>query len=742
VGANTCARDPQICPAPDADLVLDPVQVAVPTGQLQRFTAAEPVVWRVEEAGGGAIDDDGLYDAPTTPGHYVIVATSVADPRRFDVAQVTVESWSAALSSGVLGGPGDRDGRIADARFDQPQKLAADGTSVVYIADCENNAIRRMVRGGTVTTIAGLAPRLASELPGDRSAGFVDGVASDARFSCPTGLALDAAAGVLYVADRDNSSVRQVELATGIVQRVAGDPSHPFKVIDGIGAAAGFFYPEALALDGQGHLYVAESAGQVVRRIDLATARVTTVAGAPNNAPADGVGTAAGFIRPSGLTWDPSGVLYVADVDTIRRFDPATGEVITIAGAIGAPEVKDGTGAAARFELASDLAIEGLGGLLVTELGDGGLIRRIDLGSLDVTTWVGGSATLRRSVDGPVASARIASPLGIAAQTKPPYQVFVSDGSVSAIRSVFQIGEVTTEAGWLPSDNATRAAGPLATDGTGRVFTGLASAVPASFPYEMPSALAVTSDGSTLYVAQGNAVYARAVHVHEDHSTTLDPAVLVAGNLTRSGHLDGAGPDALLDHPQGLALDGAGGLFVADRGSATVRRIELSTGEVTTLAGSADLTGTADGVGSAARFRGPAGLFYLPGALAMLYVADADAHTVRAIDLSTREVTTPFGAADQHGLRDGVGGDARFDYPAGFAGDSLGHLYIYDATTVRRVDLRSRIVRTFAGSGARGVAVGPLPASLNEPAGMAIAPGGSLVVSNVGETAVLRLGPD
>jgi DNA-binding beta-propeller fold protein YncE len=756
VGSEICVQEPVSCPATDGKLVIEPAAAMVPSGQLQGFAASEPVTWRVHEADGGAIDADGVYEAPPAPGSYTIIATSVADPRRFDLAQVAVAHWRADLAAGALGGPGDLDGGAASARFARPQKIVAAADKVtLYIADCDNNTIRRLVRSGAVATVAGRSPRHSGVLGGDDSAGFVDGTAGDARFRCPTGLALDEAAGLLYVADRQNGSVRQVALASGAVTRIAGDPANGYQVLDGIGAAASFGDPAALALDGHGHLYVAETTTRVLRRIDLATAEVTTVAGARTTAPGDGIGAAAGWSWPSGLAWDPSGVLYVADLDAIRRFDPTSAAVTTIAGALGARQVKDGTGAEARFDAATDLTLDGMGSVLVTERGGGGLIRSLDLASLAVTTWVGGSSTALGSVDGPLATARIRDPRGITALTTIPFHVFVADDAVPAIRGIYRTGMIQTDGGALPLVTDGRSAmagdGPLTVDGAGHAFTWHDGAVyvaagtgaPLRSGVAAPGVLAVAPDGTALYLVQGHAVFVSTVgYPASAAQPVLGPPVLVAGDLAHPGALDDAGPAARFDQPQGLALDAAGSLFVTDRGNHTVRRIELSTGRVTTLAGAPGEAGSDDGTGSTARLRGPAAVLYLPGDPARLYVADADDHTVRAIDPATGAVTTPLGAAGTPGLRDGVGGEARFDHPAALAADAAGNLYVRDATTVRRVEPRSRTVRTFAGTQARGVVLGALPASLNQPAGIAVNPDGSLWIANIGEPALVLAHPE
>ena len=137
----------------------------------------------------------------------------------------------------------------------------------------------------------------------------------------------------------------------------------------------------------------------------------------------------------------------------------------------------------------------------------------------------------------------------------------------------------------------------------------------------------------------------------------------------------------------GLAYDGVGTLFVADASNHTIRRIEVSTGQVTTLAGMAGASGSADGIGAAARFYYPSGLAY--NGAGTLFVADASNHTIRRIEVSTGQVTTLAGMAGASGSTDGTGAAARFYGPGGLAYDGVGTLFVADASnhTIRRIEV-------------------------------------------------------
>ena len=148
----------------------------------------------------------------------------------------------------------------------------------------------------------------------------------------------------------------------------------------------------------------------------------------------------------------------------------------------------------------------------------------------------------------------------------------------------------------------------------------------------------------------------------------------LAGATGFSGSTDGTGTAAQFKNPEGLALDGSGNLYVADSSNHAIRKIVISTGEVTTLAGAAGTYGSTDGTGTAAKFKNPKDLAH--DGSGNLYVADTSNHTIRKIVLSTGAVTTLAGVAGFYGNADGTGTVVRFRFPIGLASDSSGGLYV------------------------------------------------------------------
>jgi sugar lactone lactonase YvrE len=610
------------------------------------------------------------------------------------IRRVVIATGEVTTLAGSPGQEGRNDGIGAAARFQYPHGIASDRTGHVFVADTNNHTIRKVATAtGEVTTLAGS--------PGQ--AGSSDGRGTEARFDNPRGVASDAA-GTLVVAD--HHTIRKVVIATGEVTTLAGSPGQGWHA-DGIGAAARFVNPDGVASDGVGNLFVVD--GQTIRKVVVATGEVTTLAGSPGEVgTSDGTGTAARFSGESGIASDGAGNLFVADRynQTIRKVVVATGEVTTLAGSAGKKGSTDGTGTAARFVDPADVASDGAGNLFVVDSGNS-CIRKVVTATGEVTT-LAGSGVQMGSLDGSGAAARFAHPNGMASDEAG--NLFVVDSGNHTIRKVaIATGEVTTLAG-SPGQQGS-------TDGIG-----------ASARFHDPSD--VVGDGAGhLYVADTTSRAIRKVVIATGAVTTL----------TRSPG-PGEGTDGIglrLNGPVGIANDGAGNLFVTDFGYGMVWKVVIATGEVTAIAGSAEL-GSADGTGTAARFYYPMGI--ASDRAGNLFVADMYNSTIRKVVIATGEVSTIAGSPEQTGGRDGVGPAARFWLPTGIAMDKSGNLLVADSgnMTIRRIDMSTRAVTTVVGSPERmGVVLEPLPAALRRPWGLVLGAAGELFVSDSDENAIL-----
>ncbi len=261
------------------------------------------------------------------------------------------------------------------------------------------------------------------------------------------------------------------------------------------------------------------------------------------------------------------------------------------------------------------------------------------------------------------------------------------------------------------------------------VVTTLAVAA-ALFP--MPAAIAVDASG-TVYVADTSANTIQRV-------STGGVVTLLAGTAGQVGTTDGTGTAARFNQPGGLVVATDGTVTLADTANGTIRRITAA-GAVTTLAGTATVRGNADGTGTAATFSSPVGLAL--AANGNLYVADSMNHTIRQIAAGAA-VTTFAGSAGASGTADGTGTAARFNLPVGVAVDSAGNVYVAETTnnTIRKIT-PAGVVTTLAGvagiSGAQdGTGAGAL---FNSPGGLVADAAGNLYVADTGNSVIRKITP-
>ena len=349
--------------------------------------AQGPVTYRVYRNGVyvGSTSATSYIDSNLTPGttysYTISVSTESAQSTQVvaTTQQGTAQPPAVKVVATVAGTAsvrgGSTDAVASAASFALPYGIVSDGTSL-FVADSNNNTIRRMdIATGAVTTLAGLAG----------TAGSSDGTGAAARFYTPRGIATDGSN--LYVADSNNNTIRKIVIATADVSTLAGSPGVR-GATNAAGAAASFHTPRGLATDGR-NLYVADSNNHLIRKIVLATTSVSTVAGNPGvHGRTDGVGAAANFYLPYGITMYGTR-LFVADTvnNTIRSIDLTSGTVSTLAGTAGKNGSYDGIGTGAALFYPDGMATDGTS-LYVADTGNH-TIRKIDIESAEVTTLAG-----------------------------------------------------------------------------------------------------------------------------------------------------------------------------------------------------------------------------------------------------------------------------------------------------------------------------------------------------------------
>jgi sugar lactone lactonase YvrE len=617
------------------------------------------------------------------------------------IRKVTPAGVVTALA-GASNAFGYTDGTGAAARFSNLTGIAIDSANNLYVADTDNQVIRKVTTAGVVTTLAGKA---------GVGAGFADGDAATARFGFPADLTVDAA-GNLYVVERGNLVVRKVT-PTGNVTTLAGKVGGECTTngryttcvsADGAGSAATFAYTAGITVDASGNVYVGDN--NTIRKVTPGGV-VSTLAGTfAAGGGADGVGASARFFRAIGMAADAAGNIYVTDTNAVRKVTPA-GTVTTLAGNLAAndnPDTAgyvDGAAAAARFSSPQGIALDSAGNLYVADQRNAALRKISPTG---VVSTVAGRPSTGGYADGSGAAARFKlSPEQIGAVYSGG-NLYITDAGNFAIRKVSATGVVTTLAGGTPGT----------ADGTGAAasFSGVLGGLAAD--------------------AAGNLYVADSALVRKITPAGVVTTVANAATLYSS-------PIGIENWLRGVAVDSAGNLYAADSSNHIILKI-TSTGVVSLLAGKPGVQGSNDGAGTAASFNFPGDIEI--DAANNLYVADTGNNTIRKIT-PQGVVTTLAGApgfpSETITYADGTGAAARFLFPSGLSLDSAGNLYVSDGLNyaIRKVT-PAGVVTTVAGVPTSiGVVPGALPGSFGETKSVTVGEAGVLYVTS--ENSVLKV---
>src|SRR6266566_1923388 len=344
--------------------------------------------------------------------------------RRVDASTGAITTFAGSGTGGYSsGGYGGDGGPATSASLNLPGEIAFDTNGNLFIADSQNGRIRRVdASTGMITTVAG---------NGEFTFGGDEGPATAAALWFPIGVRVDDG-GNLFITDLYNHRVRRVDASTGIITTFAGNGESGFSGDGGLATNAGMA-PAGVAIDSSGNLVIADANSRRIRRIDISTNIITTLAGDGELRFYGDGGPAldASLYVPQGLTADPSGNLLAYDTNNrrIRRIDAATGKIITVAGG-GDPAdgLGDGGLATQATFSGSGLTADAHGNIFITDWGNF-RVRRVDATTGIITTVAGSGGRGGNSGDGgPATLATMASPMDVVLDRLS--NLFISTGPV------------------------------------------------------------------------------------------------------------------------------------------------------------------------------------------------------------------------------------------------------------------------------------------------------------------------
>jgi trimeric autotransporter adhesin len=500
----------------------------------------------------GYSGDGGLATSATLKNPYAVAVDAsgniyIADTYNYRIRMVTKTTGiiTTAAGNGTYGYSGDG-GLATSASLRFPNGVSVDASGNIYIADTNNNRIRMVTKTtGIITTVAG-----------DDASGYSGdgGLATSATLNYPHAVSVDAS-GNIYIADSGSDRIRLATKTTGIITTLAGDDASGYSGDGGLATSATLNYPQAVAIDASGNIYIADTYNHRIRMVTKTTGIITTVAGddASGYSGDGGLATSASLSFPYGVSVDASGNIYIADTynGRIRMVTKTTGIITTVAGDGTYGYSGDGglaTSASLRFPYG--VAVDASGNIYIADSGSNRILMVTK--TTGIITTAAGNGTYGYSGDGGLAtSATLNYPHAVAVDASG--NIYISDSESHCIRLVTKTtGIITTVAGGKASGYS----------GDG----GLATSASLSFPY----GVSVDASGN-IYIADSGSDRIRMV------TKTTGIITTAAGDGTRG--YSGDGGEARLcsfTEPTGIAIDASGSIYVTDRDNHRLRVLLLA----------------------------------------------------------------------------------------------------------------------------------------------------------------------
>jgi trimeric autotransporter adhesin len=538
----------------------------------------------------------------------------IADTRNDRIRMVTKSTGiiTTVAGDGSYGFSGDG-GLATSAKLNDPHDVFVDASGNIYIADTANHRIRMVTKStGIITTVAGNGT---AGLSGD------GGLATSATLNDPDGIAIDAS-GNIYIADTDNHRIRMVTKSTGVITTVSGNGTAGLSGDGGLATSATLRYPNGIAVDASGNIYIAENNNNRIRMVTKSTGIITTEVGnrTVGFSGDGGLATSSSLNYPNGNALDASGNIYIADSTNhrIRMVTKSTGIITTEVGNGTVGFSGDGglaTSATLRFP--QDVAIDASGNIYIADTYNH-RIRMVTKSTGIITTEVGNGTARNGIRDGGLAtSARLRYPRAVAIDASG--NIYIADDYNNRIRMVTKsTGIITTVAGDGSYGYSTEGDGGLAT--SARLYH--------------PRDVAIDASGN-IYIAD--------TYNHRIRMVTKSTGIIttVAGDgSSQYGDYSGDGglaTSAKLKYPDGIAVDATGNIYIADTDNHRIRMVTKSTGIITTVSGNGTVGFSGDG--GQARFS----LLNSPRGIAIdasgnIYFSDSRNNLLRVLLIA--EVTT------------------------------------------------------------------------------------------------------
>jgi len=604
------------------------------------------------------------------------------------------------------------------ARTNEPDGGALDANGNFYFADGGNCVIREVVAStGIINTVVG-----------NGTCGFSgdNGPATSAQLNFPQGIAFDGS-GNLYIADINNNVIRRVDGSTKTITTYAGTGAQGFTGDGGPATSATFGFPQAVATDANENLFIADSDNNVIRRVDVGTGIITTVVGtgAQNYSGDGGPATAATMQIPGGIVVDASENLYIADSGNavIRKVTAATGIINTIVGVQSKFGFGGDGGPALSASLTNPflLAVDSTTGNVWIPDYWNNRVRMYTASSGIITTVVGNGLV---GDGGPATSASLYDPRSPILDSEG--NLYIVDATNNRIRKVDTSGNISTVAG-----NGIVCPNTQDPCGEGGSATSASLSIPRTVTIDPSGNLIIADSGVN-----------RIREVTDGNITTI------AG--TGSAGFSGDGEPATgaeLNDPRGVVLDSSQNMYFVDAGNNRVRRIDATTHDISTIAGNGpdgNAPSGCQGQGSFSGDGGPAISATLNCPLGLdidskgnLFVSDTQNNRIRRIDAVTQIITTVAGNGTAGFSGDGgAATSAMLNNPDRISINAAGNFFISDTNNerIRRVDGTTGIITTFAGNGSFGFAGdgGPaVSASFSAPTGVVVTSQGNMYVGDL-----------